>query len=406
MNDFTIRDVRARKILDSRGNFTIEAEVHLDGVKGIASAASGASTGATEVVAFSANGIDSSINYFRDHARKALIGLNALDQVGVDRILQEIDGTDNFSRLGGNMSTAISMAVAKASSIKLGIPLYSYVGGAMARSIPRPMGNVIGGGKHSKNGTTIQEFLVSSQGSTFLESIYYNALVHRRIGQKLSEKLKGQSVGVGDERAWTANISDEEAIEIVKDSAKEISGEHKVKILLGVDFAATSYFEDGKYVYKNRKLTTDQQVDYATSFVKEHGFYFIEDPIEETDFEGFAAVTSKIGDRALVVGDDIYTTDEKRIKKGIEMKSTNAVLIKVNQIGTLTDTYRAVEASKKAGMKTVISHRSGETTDNYIAHLAVAFGSVFIKTGTIGGERLAKLNELAYIEENLGTANA
>lgn len=406
MQDFIIRDVRARKILDSRGNFTVEAEVLLNGSKGIASAPSGASTGATEVVALSAKGIDASLNFFSTQARKKLIGFNARNQVELDKLLGDIDGTGNFSQLGGNMATAISIAAAKASANMLGIPLYAYVGGTLSRSIPRPMGNVIGGGKHSRNGTTIQEFLVSAQANTFLESMYLNTLIHKRIGQILSEKLKGQSVGVGDERAWTASISDEDAIDIVKEAAGEISSDHKVKVLLGVDFAATSFFENGKYVYPKEKFNRDQQVDYAVSFVKDHGFYFIEDPMEETDFEGFSMVTAKIGDRALIVGDDIYTTSAERISKGIEMKSSNAVLIKVNQIGTLSATYQAVEVAKKAGMRNVISHRSGETTDNFIAHLSVAFDSVFIKSGTIGGERLAKLNEVAYIEENIGSANA
>ena len=406
MQDFSIKDVRVRKVLDSRGNFTIEAEVVLSGAVGIASAPAGASTGATEVVAFSAKGIDSSLDFFNRHVKNAVIGFNARNQAELDSLLGDIDGTDNFSQLGGNMATAISIASAKASANLLGIPLYAYVGGTLTRSIPRPMGNVIGGGKHSRNGTTIQEFMVSSQGKTFLDSIYLNALIHRRIGEILSENLKGQSVGVGDERAWTANISDEAAIDTVKQAASEISKAHGVKVLLGVDFAATSFFENGKYVYKKGKITRDEQIDYAESLVRDHNFYFIEDPLEENDFDGFAILTGRIGSDALVVGDDLYTTNEKRIMKGIEKKSSNAVLIKVNQIGTLSATYRAVEAAKKAGMKNVISHRSGETTDNFIAHLAVAFGSVFIKSGTIGGERLAKLNELAGIEENMGTSNA
>jgi len=174
-----------------------------------------------------------------------------------------------------------------------------------------------------------------------------------------------------------------------------------MEIKIGTDFAASSFFENGKYVYRDRKLNQDQQIDYAISMVKDHGFYFLEDPMDETDFEGFARVTAAVGDRALVVGDDIYTTNVERIKKGIEMKSSNGVLIKVNQIGTLTDTYEAVKVATKAGMRNAISHRSGETTDNFIAHLAVAFSSTFIKSGTIGGERLAKLNELARIEEDL-----
>jgi enolase len=398
---FEIKDVKMRKIIDSRGNYTVEASVILDGSCGVASAPAGASTGATEVLAFPKGGVDSGIEFFHRNVKSSLLGFHAINQIELDSMLKDLDGSGNFSNLGGNLATAISMANAKAVAESLKIPLYRYVGGNLANSIPRPMGNVIGGGKHTRNGTTIQEFLVSSQGKTFLDSAYTNAIVHRRIGQMLSEKFKDQSIGVGDERAWTANISDEEAIDILKEAVKEVSSERKMEIKLGTDFAASSFFENGKYVYKDRKLNQDQQIDYAISMVKEHGFYFLEDPMDEADFEGFARVTAAVKDKAIVVGDDLYTTNAERIKKGIEMKSTNGVLIKVNQIGTLTATYEAVKVATRAGMKNTISHRSGETTDNFIAHLAVAFSSTFIKSGTIGGERLAKLNELARIEEDL-----
>jgi enolase len=398
---FEIKDVKMRKIIDSRGNYTVEARVILDGSYGIASAPAGASTGATEVLAFPKGGVDSGIEFFNRNVKSSLMGFHAINQVQLDSMLKDLDGSGNFSNLGGNLATAISMANAKAVANSLKIPLYRYVGGNLANSIPRPMGNVIGGGKHTRNGTTIQEFLVSSQGKTFLDSAYTNAVVHRRIGQMLSDRFKDQSVGVGDERAWTANISDEDAIEILKTAVKEVSSERKMEIKLGIDFAASSFYENGKYVYRNRKLNQDQQIDYAISMVKEHGFYFVEDPMDEADFEGFARVTAAVKDRAIVVGDDLYTTNAERIKKGVEMKSTNGVLIKVNQIGTLTATYEAVKVATRAGMQNTISHRSGETTDNFIAHLAVAFSSTFIKSGTIGGERLAKLNELARIEEDL-----
>lgn len=400
-DNYEILDVNVRKVLDSRGRFTIEAEVYLPFGFGRASAPSGASTGATEVVAFSDKGIDSSIEFFTKSVRDEIIGLNALDQTGFDRILKELDGTGNFSVLGGNMATALSIANAKASASQMGIPLYRYVGGSFKEHLPHPLGNVIGGGKHSINGTTIQEFLVSSIGKTFLESIHTNALVHKRIGEKLADKLKGFSVGLGDEKAWTASISDSDAIEILKESVREISSEKGIKILLGTDLAATSFFENGKYVYRDSSKTVDEQIEYVKSLVKDEGFYIVEDPMVEDDFEGFAEITKAVGDSSLIVGDDIYTTNAERIRKGIEMGSSNAVLIKVNQIGTLSATYEAVDIATKAGMKNVISHRSAETTDDFIAHLAVAFDSSFIKTGTIGGERLAKLNELVRIEEEL-----
>jgi len=395
-----ITDSKITKIFDSRGNPAIEATIILNYATGTSSAPAGASTGKTEVIAYPKNNIDNSVDFYNKHVRNALKGFNALNQSGFDTLLHELDGTDNFSEMGGNLATALSIANAKAVSNYLEIPLYRYVGG-LHPQIPRPMGNIIGGGKHSKNGTTIQEFLVSSQGKTFYDSVYYNILVHRRVGEKLSEKLKGQSVGLGDEKAWTADVSDEEAIEIMKEAAGEISSENKVKIYLGVDFAADSFYNNGKYDYKTSKKTQDEQIDYAVSLNKEHGFYFIEDPLYDNDFEGFAEITKKIGEDSLIVGDDLYTTNSARIQKGIDMKSTNAVLIKVNQIGTLSDTVKSVKLATKNSMDTVVSHRSGETTDDFIAHLAVAFNSKFIKTGTIGGERLAKLNEVIRLEEDL-----
>lgn len=398
-NDFEILDIRVRKVIDSRGNYTVEADVFLPFAAGRSSAPSGASTGGTEVMSFPNGGVDASIEFFNSKARDSILGFNSLDQRGFDEYLKEIDGTGNFEQLGGNLATALSIANAKAAANQLDIPLYRYVGGALVNKFPRPIGNVIGGGKHSINGTTIQEFLVSAQAETFLDSMFINALVHKRIGQKLADRFKGVSIGVGDERAWTASISDGEAIQILKDSVKEVSEEKHVKIYLGADLAATSFYENGKYVYRDSVKTVDEQIDYVKSMVNDDGFYFIEDPLQEDDFAGFAEITKAVGDRSLIVGDDIYTTNVERIRKGIEYGSSNAVLIKVNQIGTLSSTYEAVELAKKAKMENVISHRSGETTDDFIAHLSVAFGSKFIKSGTIGGERLAKLNEVARIEE-------
>lgn len=398
---FEIRDVKVRKVLDSRGRYTIEADIFLDGAYGRCAAPSGASTGATEVIAFSNKGIDSSIEFFNSSVKSSLIGRNSLDQRGFDKLLMDLDGTYNFGLLGGNMATALSIANAKAAASKLGIPLYSLAGGNFANRIPLPLGNVIGGGKHSRNGTTIQEFLVSSHGETFLKSIYTNTLVHKKIGELLAEKLPNVSIGVGDERAWTASISDEDAIEIMKQAVSQISEETGTKIDLATDLAATSFYEKGKYVYKDSRKSEDEQIDYVKALVNEHGFALIEDPLYEDAFEGFAEVTKAVGDKCLIVGDDLYTTDTKRIQRGIEEKSSNAVLIKVNQIGTLTRTYEAVKMATKAGWENVISHRSGETTDDFIAHLSVAYSSKYIKSGTIGGERLAKLNELVRIEEEL-----
>lgn len=396
-----ILDVKARKVIDSRGNFTVEATVFLEYGTGRCSAPSGASTGATEMQAFPKDGPDESILFFEKNLKYRLIGFNALDQYGLDSLLRETDGTEYLSSMGGNMATAISIANAKAVADAVDLPLYRYVGGALARKMPRPMGNVIGGGRHSRNGTTIQEFLISTQGETFLESAYINARVHRRIGELLEEKLKGVSVGVGDERAWTASIDDLEAVEILKTAVQESESKYKRKILMGTDFAATEFFRAGKYHYREETKSRDEQIDFAVHFSKDLGFYFIEDPMEDTDFEGFAEITKRAGNNSVIVGDDLYTTNPQRLRKGVELKSTNGILIKVNQIGTLSSTDETVKIASEAGIRRTVSHRSGETTDDFIAHLSVAFGAEFIKSGTIGGERLAKLNELIRIEEDL-----
>jgi len=401
MMEVKIDEIKARKVLDSRGSITVEVEVFAGGFSGMCSAPSGASTGKTEVMAFPKGGVDSSLEFLEKKLASKILGLNVLDQKLIDTTLMEVDGTKNFANAGGNLATAISVATAKTASYILGIPMYRYIGGVFSNKMPRPMGNVLGGGKHSMNGTTIQEFLVSGQGKDFFESMLINARVHHRIGEMLSEKFPKESIGLGDEKAWTANVSDLEAVEIVRNAAKEISSEFKRPVLLGTDFAASSFYEHGKYVYKNGIKTRDEQIDFAKSFSKEFGFYFIEDPMDETDFEGYAEITKTVGFKSLVVGDDLYTTNPDRIRKGAKLHSTNCVLIKVNQIGTLSRTSDAVKAATEAGMETTVSHRSGETTDDFIAHLAVAFSSKFIKTGTIGGERLAKLNELVRIEEGL-----
>ena len=399
--DYNITDCSAKVILDSRGNNTVEATVSIGDFRGTCGAPSGASTGATEVKPFRKDSAVETVDNFYRKVRQRLIGFNAFNQSGFDDLLGEIDGTENFSEIGGNLSTALSIACAKAVSLKLGIPLYRYAGGNFRAKLPKPLGNVLGGGKHAINGTTIQEFLVSNNADSFLKSIMVNAKIHKRVGKLLSEKLPGQSIGVGDERAWVASISDEDAMDILKRACSEVASEEKVNVLMGSDLAASNFYDGSSYEYRDHKLSRDQQIDFVKSMVKEKGFTIIEDPMDENDFEGFSLITSSIGSRAMVIGDDLYTTNSRRIERGIELHSTNAVLIKVNQIGTLTETWKAVKTATEASMKNVISHRSGETTDDFIAHLSIAFSSSYIKTGTIGGERLAKLNELVRIEEDL-----
>lgn len=399
---FEISGTSLRIILDSRGNKTVEATLALKtGAVGVCSAPAGASTGATEVIPFRDGRAEESLNYFERNVKESLKGFNGLNQVGFDALLKNIDGTENFSAMGGNVSTALSIALSKAVAKEIGIPLYRYVGGNFRMKPPKPIGNVIGGGKHAINGTTFQEFLVSNDSSSFLEAIEINSLIHKKIGEKAKALMKNVSIGVGDERAWVLSISDEKAMELLKDSANEVANERKVKVYLGFDAAASSFYEKGKYVYREKKRDQGEQVQYIIDAHKKYGFYYMEDPMDEADFEGHAEITKAVGKNALIVGDDLYTTNASRIRKGIETKATNGVLIKVNQIGTLTDTWDAVKTATSASMKNVISHRSGETTDDFIAHLSLAFSSTFIKSGTIGGERLAKLNELARIQEEI-----
>ncbi len=399
--NFDLIDASVRNVFDSRGTMTVEATIRLEDGIGISSAPSGASTGETEVKAFPEGGAKASLDIFNKKVRKELLGFNSLDQRSFDRKLEELDGTGNFSAIGGNLATALSIANAKAVACSLGIPLYRYAGGNFAHKLPKPLGNVLGGGKHSKNGTTIQEFFVSTQSESMLECVATNIKLHRRVGEMLSEKFPDQSIGVGDERAWTCNILDSEAVDLMKHAVKDVENETKLKILYGSDLAATSFYANGKYVYREGIKSKDEQIDFVTSLVKEDGFTIIEDPLEDSDFDGFSAITERVGGQSIVIGDDLYTTNPERVRKGIEMHSTNAVLIKVNQIGTLSKTVEAVDLANRAGWKTVISHRSGETTDDFIAHLGVAFSSLLIKCGTIGGERMAKLNELIRIQEEL-----
>jgi len=398
-----IDEVIIRKILDSRGNPTVEVEIYnVDGGVGRAAAPSGASTGKHEVMAFPAGGVDSAVEFFEENVAPQLTGHLSTDQRGIDALLKEVDGTENFSRLGGNVAVATSLAVAKAAASSLSLPLYMYIGGTFARTIPRPEGNIIGGGKHAAGGTTIQEFLCVAEGETVWDSIRANAMVHRRVGEKASERFPDIPLGMGDERAWNLPLEDEEALALLKEAIDEVSDELGVRLSPAIDFAASSFHSNGKYVYRDRTLTREEQMDFVVELVEKYDVLIVEDPLHEEDFEGFAELVERIGDRAYIVGDDLFVTNPSRIMRGAEIGAANAVLIKPNQVGTLTGTWEAVMAAKSHGYATIISHRSGETEDETIAHLGVAFGCEYIKTGTVGGERLAKLNELIRIEEEVG----
>ncbi len=396
-----IAEVLIRKILDSRGNPTVEVDIYTQSGFGSASAPSGASTGANEVSAFPSEGVDYAIQNFREKVIPELLDYDVTDQENFDNLLVELDGTPNFSNIGGNLACATSLAVAKTAALILGLPLYRYLGGAFAKSTPYPLGNVIGGGRHAVGGTDIQEYLAISMGETASDSVFANARVHAAVAKKLKNEFPDSAIGKGDEGAWVAKMDNEEALELVASVCKEVSDEANINIKPCLDIAASELYKDGNYHYKNGKLSCEEQIEFVVHLIDNYDLYLVEDPLDQEDFDGYAELTKAVKDKCIIVGDDLFVTDYERVKKGIEMGSANAVLIKPNQIGTLTKTIKTIKLAHEKGYKTVVSHRSGETTDCTIAHLAVAFGSHAIKTGVVGGERTAKLNELIRIEEEL-----
>lgn len=400
----SIEDARIRKILDSRGNPTVEVELAVEGYVVRAGAPSGASTGVHEISAFPAGGVDAAIRAFTGKVRNRIVGRDPTDQKGVDATLHEIDPTPGFSAIGGNVAVAVSLAFAKAAARVRNVPLFESVGGRRKRAMPHPMGNVIGGGRHAIGGTTIQEFLAVARGPTVAASVFANADVHHEVRDRLSATAKGSTLGRGDEGAWIAPLSDERALEVLADACAAVSKARGFPVRPAVDLAASEFYRSGKYEYRERAMSPKQQVAFVEDLAKRFGLYSVEDPLDQDDFGGWADLTGRIGKRCLVIGDDIFVTNTSRLQRGIDAGAANAILIKPNQVGTLSDTEAAVDLAERSGYGTVMSHRSGETTDDAIAHLAVAFGCVAIKTGAVGGERVAKLNELIRIEERLSGA--
>ena len=394
-----IEDVAIRRIIDSRGNPTVEAEIRTNSGFGRAAAPAGASTGTHEAVAWPNGDVSKGILFAEEKLMPGLIGGTVEDQKSFDKILRETDGTNNFRNMGGNISVAFSLAAAKAAANSKNISLYQHVGNKTEYSLPAPMANVLGGGAHAIGGTDIQEYLVTSFDKDINTAIEANAMVHKKVGSLLKDKFPNIALGKGDEGAWVAPLGNIEALELVVKAANQIEQETGVEIRPGLDIAASEFYHNGKYKYKEQTLTAEQQVDFVLGMIEEYNLHSVEDPLDQEDFESWALLTEQPD--ALIIGDDLYVTNTERLKKGIEMNSTNSILIKPNQIGTLTDTINAVELAKQADMATVISHRSGETTDTTIAHLGVAFDSHAIKTGIMGGERIAKLNELVRISEEL-----
>ena len=394
-----IKDVGIRRIIDSRGNPTVEAEITTENGFGRAAAPAGASTGTHEAMAWPNGSVSKGMDFAKDKVVSKLIGLSTNNQKEFDQVLKDKDGTPNFSNLGGNIAVALSLACAKAASDSKNLPLFKYLSKDNDYSLPAPMANVLGGGAHAVGGTDIQEYLVTAFHDDFSTAIEANALVHKTVKLLLKERFPNIALGKGDEGAWVAPLENVEALELVVRAADKVEQETGVEIRPGLDMAASEFYDGKKYNYKEQSLTPDEQVDFVLGLIEEYNLHSVEDPLDQEDYESWASLTEQTD--ALIIGDDLYVTNPERLQKGIEMKATNSILIKPNQIGTLTDTQTAVNLADNAEMATVISHRSGETTDSTIAHLGVAFGSHAIKTGIMGGERIAKLNELVRISEQL-----
>lgn len=405
--DSVIEDVRVRKILDSRGNPTVEVDVITWNGFGRAAAPSGASTGSREVNSFPHGGVDQVISEVEDLISSELIGLSAEDIEDIDLILKEIDGTDNLSAIGGNTAVAVSMAAAKAAAMSYNLPLYTFLGGNFVNEIPYPLGNMMNGGAHAgPNAPDIQEFLVVPIGANDIkEAVFANVAVHKRLKELISKKDSNFTGGKGDEGGWIPNITNNQALEIQSQACEEVGDELGILIKPCLDMASSEFWDGNKekYIYSQDGIERDvgEQVEYVKDLIETYNMFYVEDPFDEKDFDGFSELTKKVGDKCRICGDDLFVTNEELLSEGISKKAANAIIIKPNQIGSLSETYNTIKLAKEHGIMPVVSHRSGETTDETIAHLAVAFGAPMIKTGAVSGERIAKLNELIRIEEEI-----
>ncbi len=409
-----IVDIIAREILDSRGNPTIEVDVYLeDGARGRAAVPSGASTGAHEAVElrdgdpsrYGGKGVLKAVDAVNGEIAEELIGVDSTDQIGIDQLLCELDGTPNKARLGANAILGVSLAVAKAATEHLGMPLYRYIGGTGARTLPVPMMNIINGGEHADNPIDIQEFMIMPVGAESLsDAVRIGAEIFHTLKKELSNA--GLSTGIGDEGGFAPNLSSTvEALDIIMTSIKKAGYKPGEDVFLAMDCAASEYYKDGIYDMKGegKKLTSAENADYIASLVDSYPIISVEDAMDEDDWDGWKLLTDKIGDRCQLVGDDLFVTNTERLARGIADGIGNSILIKVNQIGTLTETLDAVDMAHRARMTAVMSHRSGETEDTTIADLAVATNCGQIKTGSLSrSDRLAKYNQLIRIEEELG----
>ena len=402
-----IEDVTARKTFNSRGEETLEVDITTMAGFGRASAPAGASKGKAEVVSYPQGDVDKAIEKVTNIIAPELVGRNADEQKEIDALLHEIDGTTDLSKIGGNTAYAVSLATAEAAATSYGMPLFEYLSGYLADEIPHPLGNILGGGKHAYGKTPdIQEFLVLPlKANSFYEAARANTSVHKKVGSLLKRADRSFTGGRGDEGAWAPNIKSEEALDMMLKACEAVSEESGVECRVGLDIAASSLWKtkEKRYVYAREEVrrSPEEQLDFVLGLVENYSLAYIEDPFHEETFEAFAELTKKTKN-CLVCGDDLFATNMERLKKGIETGAANSVIIKINQVGTLTDAWKATEMAQKAQYTTIISHRSGETTDAHIAHLGIAFHCPIIKTGIIGGTRISKINELTRVEEMLG----
>ena len=423
MKDYlSIEEVKALEILDSRGNPTVQVEViTADGSNGIAMVPSGASTGAFEAVElrdgdksrYLGKGVSKAVSNVNEIIAPEVEGMNAFDQVELDKKLIELDGTENKGKLGANATLGVSLAVARAAANALGMSLYKYLGGVNAKTLPVPMMNILNGGKHADNTVNIQEFMIMPVGAkTFSECVRMSAEVYHTL--KTVVKSKGLSTGVGDEGGFAPNLSsDEEALKLIVEAIEKAGFKPGEDVVLALDVAATEMYDEAKkigkegnyYFWKTEELKTpDEMIDYLEDLANKYPIASIEDGLSEEDWDAWKKLTDRLGNKLQLVGDDLFVTNIKRLQKGIDNKTTNSILIKLNQIGTLTETLDAIELAKKNGYTAVVSHRSGETEDTTIADLAVAVNAGQIKTGAPSRtDRVAKYNQLLRIEDELGS---
>ena len=408
-NSSLIKDVIGREILDSRGNPTVEVDVILEsGVKGRAAVPSGASTGEREALEmrdggarYLGKGVQNAVGHVNNELRDLVIGMDVLEQEKIDKAMIELDGTETKSKLGANAILGVSMAVLKAAALYKGVPLYKYIGDGT--TLPRPMMNIINGGAHADNKLDFQEFMIIPNRDTIKERVRVGAEVFHNLKKVLNDK--GLSTGVGDEGGFAPNLnSNSEGFELIIEAIEKAGYKPGIDVSLAIDVAASEFYENGKYnlIGEGRSLSTDELINYYEELVNKYPIISIEDPVDENDWEGFRRITERLGDRIQLVGDDLFVTNKKCLQTGIDNHAGNAILLKVNQIGTITETLETIDLARKNNYKTIISHRSGETEDTTIAHLAVGLNLGQIKTGSMSRtDRICKYNELIRIEEEL-----